>query len=74
MRRVTVAPVTTRARGLWTELEVGPANGLDKGISAVNCDNVMTIASDALGEQIGVLPDEQEPALSRCIRAAFDLE
>ena len=73
MRRVTVAPITTRARGLSTELSVGPANGLDRA-SVVNCDNVVTIASDALGEQIGVLLDDQEAALSHCVRAAFDLE
>jgi mRNA interferase MazF len=41
--------------------------------SVVSCDNVTTIAADALREQIGVLLDDQESQLSAAIRAAFDL-
>jgi mRNA interferase MazF len=70
--RVTVAPITTRARGLSTELPVGPANGLDHG-SVVSCDNIVTISADALGPQIGVLLSAQEIGLADAIRAAFDL-
>ncbi len=70
---VTVAPITTTIRGLSTELRVDTANGLD-GPSIVSCDNITTIPVDALGAQIGVLLDTQEPALSDAIRAAFDLD
>ncbi len=70
---VTVAPITTTIRGLSTEVEVNTANGLS-GPSAVSCDNVTTIPTSALGAQIGVLLDNQEPALSDAIRAAFDLD
>jgi mRNA interferase MazF len=42
--------------------------------SVVSCDNVTTIPVAALGEQIGVLLDGQEQALSAAIRAAFDLD
>lgn len=70
---VTVAPITTTIRGLSTELPVDATNGLS-GPSVVSCDNVTTIPVSALGAQIGVLLDRQEPALSDAISAAFDLE
>jgi mRNA interferase MazF len=70
---VTVAPITTTIRGLSTEVPVGTANGLAEP-SVVGCDNVTTIPVSALGAQIGVLLDRQEPALSEAISAAFDLE
>jgi mRNA interferase MazF len=70
---VTVAPITTTVRGLSSEVDVGPVNGL-AGASVVSCDNVTTIPATALREQIGVLLDNQEPQLGEAIRAAFDLE
>jgi mRNA interferase MazF len=70
---VTVAPITTTIRGLSTEVHVDVANGLS-GPSVVSCDNVTTIPTDALRDQIGVLLDHQEPQLSQAIRAAFDLD
>jgi mRNA interferase MazF len=70
---VTVAPITTTVRGLSTEVPVDRANGL-AGSSAVSCDNVTTIPTAALGEQIGVLLDHQETALTEAITAAFDLD
>jgi mRNA interferase MazF len=73
LRTVTVAPITTTIRGLSSELGVDSANGLTEP-SVVSCDNITTIPTDALGEQIGVLLDSQEPALSGAITAAFDLD
>jgi mRNA interferase MazF len=70
---VTVAPITTNVRGLSSEVPVDATNGL-AGRSAVSCDNVTTIPASALGEQIGILLDSQEPALSAAISAAFDLD
>ena len=70
---VTVAPITTTIRGLSTEVEVDAANGLS-GPSVVSCDNVTTIPTQALGDQIGVLLDDQEQQLSAAIRAAFNLD
>lgn len=70
---VTVAPITSTIRGLSTEVEVDVANGLS-GPSAVSCDNIITIPTRRLGAQIGVLLDDQEPALSEAITAAFDLD
>ncbi len=70
---VTVAPITTTIRGLSTEMPVDAANGIAEP-SVVSCDNITTISVDALGEQIGMLLDHQEPALSNAIQAAFDLD
>jgi mRNA interferase MazF len=70
---VTVAPITTTIRGLSTEVPVDAANGLAEP-SVVSCDNITTIPADALGGQIGMLRDHQEPALSNAIQAAFDLD
>jgi len=73
LRTVTVAPITTAVRGLSTEVSVNTANGLTVP-SVVSCDNITTIPSGVVGEQIGVLLDSQEPALSEAIAAAFDLD
>lgn len=73
MTRVTVAPITSTARGLSTELPVGRANGLDSP-GVVSCDNIVTIPASALGRQIGVLLPAQEADLSETIHAAFDLD
>jgi mRNA interferase MazF len=73
LRTVTVAPITATVRGLSTEVSIGTANGLTAP-SVVSCDNITTILSDAVGEQIGALLNSQEPALSEAIAAAFDLD
>lgn len=73
LSRVTVAPITSRVRGLSTEVPVGTANGLDHP-SVVSCDNVVTVPTSALGRQIGRLLPEQEILLTGALHAAFDLE
>jgi mRNA interferase MazF len=71
--QITVAPVTSAARGLSVEVPVGQANGLSHD-SVVNCDNIVTIPKMALGERVGYLLPAQEAALTAAIHAAFDLE
>lgn len=73
LARVTVAPITTTARGLSTEVRVGRANGLAAD-SVVNCDNIVTVPVAALGPRIGIFLAAQEHALTEAIRAAFDLD
>lgn len=70
---VTIAPITGTIRGLSTEVPVDAANGLEQP-SVVSCDHVTTIPVSALGPQIGLLLDRQEPVLSRAIQAVFDLD
>lgn len=70
--RVTVAPITSRVRGLRTEVTVGRVNGLDHD-SVISCDNIATIELGDLGPLLGYLLESQELALTEAILAAFDL-
>ncbi len=72
LRRVTVAPITTTARGLSSEVAVGIGNGLDQA-GVVSCDNILTVPASSLGRHIGHLLPAQELLLAGAIRAAFDL-
>jgi mRNA interferase MazF len=72
LQNVTVAPITSRARGLAVEVPVGVRNGLD-AVSVVSCDNVQTIPVASLGRLVGYLFDDEEPLLTEAILAAFDL-
>ena len=72
LTHVTVAPITGTARGIRTEVPVGPENGLDQA-SVVSCDNIITVARTELRDRIGFLLDGQEPALAAAILWAFDL-
>jgi len=69
---VTVAPVTSRIRGLTSEVRVGARNGLDAE-SVISCDNITTVRRAAVGETIGLLFDDQEAELARAVADAFDL-
>ena len=73
LNQVTVAPITSRVRGIRSELPLGRANGLDHD-SAVNCDGIATVERSALGPQIGWLLPSQERELHAAIVAAFALE
>lgn len=71
--QITVAPITSRRRGLVSEVSVGRQNGIDQD-SVINCDNITTIDATALGSQLGFLLDSQEEALATAIHEAFDLD
>ncbi|MEV4510559.1 type II toxin-antitoxin system PemK/MazF family toxin [Dactylosporangium sp. NPDC049525] len=73
LQRVTVAPITTTIRGLHTEVEVGPRNGLERD-SVIACDNIVTMPRSDIGRMLGYLLPDQEQALTRAITTAFDLE
>ena len=73
LNTVTVAPITSAIRGLSTEVRVGTRNGLSRD-SVVACDHITTIPVDALGQQIGLLLEDQEPDLTEAMHAAFDLD
>ena len=73
LRSVTIAPITTRIRGLSIEVPVGPQNGLDNA-SVINCDNIATIDASLVGRHLGFLLPEQEEALAEAIMTAFDLD
>ncbi len=70
---VTVAPITSTVRGITSEVPLGPRNGLDHD-AVVSCDNITTVRRSAVRETIGLLFDDQEPALARAITDSFDLD
>lgn len=72
LRNVTVAPITSRVRGIAVEVPVGPENGLGRD-SVVNLDNVTTVPRDRLGANIGYFGEAQESALLAALQAAFGL-
>lgn len=73
MTKVTIAPITSTAKGLTSEVPVGPANGLEHD-SVISFDNVLTIPVDLLGRTIGFLTAEQETQLARAVVLAYDLD
>ncbi len=70
---VTVAPITSTARGLSSEVIVGQHNGLDHD-SVVNLDSILTVPREVLVRPIGALLEQQEHELTRAFHEAFDLE
>jgi len=73
LARVSVAPITSRVRGLSTEVSVGSANGLDHE-SVISLDNIATIDRATLGPIVGYLTASQERELAAAIVAAYDLD
>ncbi|MGC5614698.1 type II toxin-antitoxin system PemK/MazF family toxin [Georgenia sp. Z1491] len=73
MTKVTIAPITTTAKGLSSEVPLGPENGLDHPCVAA-IDNVTTVPTAHLGRTIGFVTPAQEEQLVRAIVLAYDLE
>ncbi len=66
---VIVAPVTTRIRGIPTEVRLETTDGLPRPCAA-NFDNVFTISRNRLRERITRLGDEQMTLACRAYRFA----
>jgi mRNA interferase MazF len=73
LANVTVVLVTTRVRGLPTEVELDVAHGLIEG-SVANCDNVLTIPKTALLRHRGTLGPAELRALDDALRIALALD
>ena len=70
---VTVAAVTTRARDIPTEVQLGPAEGLPP-TSVVNCDDLRTIPKRILLRRVGALGDARVGELDEALKFALGLE
>jgi mRNA interferase MazF len=68
----TVAPVTTRARGIPAEVALGPADGLPRPC-VVNLDNLQTIDRRRLRARLVLLPPEKLDAIDEAVRFALGL-
>jgi len=71
--RVTVIEVTTRARGLETELPLGVRDGLPRACFA-NADSVITIDKSWLEERVGLLGPEKMRRLDHALALSLGLE
>jgi mRNA interferase MazF len=70
--KITVIEVTTRVRGLETEVPLGLRDGLPRTCCA-NADNVVTIDKAWLDEQIGTLGPEKMKRLDQALALALGL-
>jgi len=72
-RLVTVAPVTTRIRGIPVEVPLGPNDGIPRECIA-NLDTVTTIPKDVLRERLTVLSRTKMTAVDAALRFAMGLQ
>jgi len=70
---VTCAPITRVIRGIASEVEIGPEQGLpDRGV--INCDNVITIPKTALEPSpVGFSTQGKRAELDRTLRYSLDV-
>ena len=69
---VTVAEITTSARGLAAEVSIDEAAvGLDQK-SVVNCDGLHTVAQSTLTRQIGAVEEATMAAVCAAVSYALD--
>lgn len=73
LANVTVASITTRMRGLPTEVQLARAQGLDDG-SVINCDNLFTVPKTAIGRTRGELDPAQRHELDAALTIALGLD
>ncbi len=69
---VTVAPITTRARRIPTEVPLGPEEGLPKPC-VVNLDTLTTIPKQSLAQPIGPLSRGKLAEVERALRFTLGL-
>lgn len=67
---VTVAEVTTQARGLAVEVPVGPDVGIDEE-SVVNCDGIHTIAQSRLTRRLGAVDGHELDDICQSVSIAI---
>lgn len=70
---VTIAPITTRIRGIPAEVQLGRQDGLLQP-SAVNLDTIQTIAKQRLLERISSLGPQRMQEIDAAIHFALRLE
>ena len=70
---VTVAPLTTRIRGIPTEVRLGAEDGLPREC-VVNLDTITTIPKASLAERIAILSTEKLVTVEQALRFALGLE
>ena len=69
LNEIFVVLATTVIRGLPTEVELGPADGMPR-VCVLNADHTDTIAKGFLGERITTLPAEKLAEVCRALATA----
>lgn len=70
---VTCAPITRTIRGIRSEVEVGPDQGLPERC-VITCDNVITVPIEILDpEPVGQLDEIARAEVDRALRFALDI-
>lgn len=73
LETLTCAPITRTVRGIRSEVEVGPEQGLPER-SVIACDNVVTIPKRSLDRQpVGALSRAKRAELDEALRYALDI-
>lgn len=70
LRRVLIAPITTTARGIATEVAMGGAEGVRDG-SVANLDNVQLVPVDRFLRRAGVIDAERWPEFCSAMGAVM---
>ncbi|MEQ8717068.1 MAG: type II toxin-antitoxin system PemK/MazF family toxin [Acidimicrobiales bacterium] len=71
---LTCAPITRTIRGITSEVGVGPDEGLPQ-VSAINCDNLVTVPIAALDQEaVGCLDLDGRIRLDAALRYALAIE
>ena len=70
---VMVAPLTTRVRGIPSEVSLGDEDGVPRAC-VVNLDTITTIAKASLREQLAVLSAEKSKAVDEALHFSLGLE
>jgi mRNA interferase MazF len=71
---ITCAPITRTIRGIRSEVEIGPAQGLPDQ-SVISCDNLITVATTLLDSgPVGHLDLDCRIRLDGALRYALDIQ
>ncbi len=70
---ISVAPITTTARNIETEVWIDEDDGITE-MCAINLDQIQTVQKDKLGKVITHLSDERMKEVFAAIKFAFDFE
>ena len=71
---ITCAPITRTIRGIRSEIEIGPAQGLPDQ-SVITCDNLITIPATLLdSERVGHLNLDTRIRVDQALRYALDIQ
>ena len=71
---VTCAPITRTIRGIRSEVEVGPREGLPE-TSVISCDNLITVPTEVFDDvPVGQVVVEARVRLDQALRYALDIQ